>query len=113
MLPPPAPTVLMSIWVDFSGIPAMTPSFFTVGVRSRIMLTSVLVPPMSQVMRSRAPAAAAACTAATTPPAGPDRTVVTGKRRARSRESTPPLDAMMKRAPRTPCPCRTVSSLAR
>ena len=113
MLPPPAPTVLMSICADFSGIPAIWPSFFTVGVSSRIMLTSVLVPPMSQVMRSRSPAAAADCTAATTPPAGPERTVATGKRRARSTESTPPLEAMMKRAPRKPRPRRTPSSLAR
>ena len=46
----------------------------------RIRLMSVLVPPMSMVMMLPAPTRPAKCAPATTPPAGPDRTVCTGLR---------------------------------
>ncbi len=58
--------------------------------------TSVDVPPMSNertpVRSLRRPTSSAA----TTPPAGPDRTVWTGSRAARSTEKAPPLDAMIR-----------------
>ena len=41
----------------------------------RIRLMSVLVPPMSMVMMVSAPTSPAKCAPATTPPAGPDKTV--------------------------------------
>ena len=95
MLPPPAPTALISVWgVRFAYGPTNC-SLVSGTTSSSMRQTSVLVPPMSQVMRlgrsSRRPRSAAAAT----PPAGPDSTVATGSRRARSAVATPPFEVMM------------------
>ena len=56
----------------------------------RMRLMSVLVPPMSMVTMVSAPTRSAKCAPAMTPPAGPDRTVWTGRARADSRVINPP-----------------------
>src|SRR5882757_3288089 len=56
--------------------------------------TSVDVPPMSKVMTLSMPANSAAYAAPVTPPAGPDKIVVTGSRAAFAAEITPPLDCI-------------------
>ena len=94
-LPPPAPTVFMSTCGTLSGMLPMRLSTVTRSSPSWTRHTSVLVPPMSQVMTPPKPAAFAAPTPAVTPPAGPESTVWTGVRRARASGMTPPLDAMM------------------
>src|SRR5918995_1559249 len=68
--------------VDWAGIP--------LGMRA----TSKLVPPMSQEITSSMPASAASSAAPTVPAAGPERTVRTGCRDARSICMSPPLDCM-------------------
>ncbi len=52
---------------------------------------------MSMAMILSMPAAFATPAAPTTPPAGPDRSVLTGKRRVVSVFISPPLDWMMRR----------------
>ena len=64
--------------------------------------TSVLVPPISQVIRLRVPSSVPSRTAAATPPAGPESTVLMGRRAARSAVETPPLEVMMNTCPSYP-----------
>ena len=56
-----------------------------------------VVPPMSKVTRSSWPMSPAMASAPTTPPAGPDSTMLTGRRAASSAEVSPPFDCMMSR----------------
>ncbi len=56
--------------------------------------TSVLVPPMSKVIRSAKPASRPTSCAPTTPVEGPDSTVRTGSRAACSKPITPPFDCV-------------------
>ena len=84
----------MSTCGTLSGMLPIRLSTVTRSCPSRTRQTSVLVPPMSQVMTLPKPAARAAPTPAVTPPAGPESTVRTGSRRARARGMTPPFDAM-------------------
>ena len=56
-----------------------------------------VVPPMSKVTRSSWPMSPAMASAPTTPPAGPDSTMFTGRREASSAEVSPPFDCMMSR----------------
>ncbi len=65
---------------------------------------------MSMVMTSRKPAAAATAAAPTTPPAGPERSVRTGARRAWAADMRPPFDCMIRRAPRNPAEPSSASS---
>ncbi len=57
-----------------------------------ISATSVLVPPISNVMMSGKPDAVLVAIAPTIPAAGPDSTVRTGPSAATSREMIPPFD---------------------
>ena len=57
--------------------------------------TSNDVPPRSQVMRLSKPAAFASAAPATTPAAGPERAVRTGRRRAVAVDMMPPFDCTM------------------
>jgi hypothetical protein len=62
------------------------------GARSRTRQTSVEVPPMSYVMKSRTSAAPPTWQAWLTPPAGPEKIVLMGRRRAVSVVIMPPLE---------------------
>jgi hypothetical protein len=64
--------------------------------------TSVLVPPMSKVRKSRKPACSAAHAAPVTPPAGPDSSRVTGLAAATDAEARPPSLRRMYSGPSTP-----------
>src|SRR5438034_6472934 len=66
------------------------------GRPSRTRQTSVLVPPMSYVMKSVIPARAAVKQPWLTPPAGPDTVVRIGSRRAVSTVIIPPLDPIVR-----------------
>ena len=75
------------------------PSDVVRGARLRTRQTSVEVPPMSYVMKSRTPATSPTKQAWLTPPAGPEKIVLIGRRRAVSVVIMPPLEATV----RTPC----------
>ncbi len=93
MLPPPAPTARMSSMGTRMGRPYSSAASRAVAGRpSATTAMSRLVPPTSQVIRSRSPTAAPSRPAAATPAAGPERIVLTGRRRATAWEATPPLD---------------------
>ena len=70
-------------------------------------MTSVEVPPPSQVSTLAKPARSATRAAPSAPAAGPESTVVMGWRATSSAERTPPLDFMTKngtgRPPVKPC----------
>jgi hypothetical protein len=76
------------------GAPSRLASRVTCGRPPRIRLMSVLVPPMSNVMISAKPESWATCALATTPPAGPDKTVCTGFSRAVATVINPPEASM-------------------
>ena len=71
------------------------PSVVSVGSPPRTTLTSVEVPPPSQVSTLSNPALPEMSAAPSAPAAGPDSTVVIGWWTTSSAESTPPLDFMM------------------
>jgi hypothetical protein len=52
---------------------------------------------MSRVRTSSKPASRATCSPPTTPPAGPDSTIPTARRRAVSAATVPPLDCMTRK----------------
>ncbi len=68
------------------------PSVVSVGSPSITTLTSVDVPPPSEVSTLSKPATFAIRAAPSAPAAGPDRTVVIGWWTTSSADSTPPLD---------------------
>ena len=72
--------------------------------------TSNDVPPRSQVMRLSKPAAFASAAPATTPAAGPESAVRTGRRRAVAVDMMPPFDCTMWSLPCSPA--SAASSLA-
>src|SRR5258706_4428703 len=76
--PPPAPTVTMSIIGILHGYPPTEPSVVNVGSPPSTTLTSVEVPPPSNVSTRSNPASRVTMDAPNAPAAGPDRTVVTG-----------------------------------
>src|SRR5215211_6816344 len=92
--PPPAPTVTTSIIGIFEGYSPTEPSVVSAGWPSMTTVTSVEVPPPSQVRTRSKPASPATSAAPRAPAAGPDRTVVIGWCTTSSAESTPPLDFM-------------------
>ncbi len=100
MLPPPAPTVVMSIIGTLSGNPAILYSRVTPGRPSVTRHTSVLVPPISKVIVLRKPASSAAVVAPTTPAAGPDRIIFAAWRRIAWAGMVPPLACTMVTGPR-------------
>ena len=69
MLPPPAPTVLMSTCCDLTGKMPSLPAPVIVKLPSRMRQTSVDVPPMSQVRMLGCPAMRPMNCAAMTPAA--------------------------------------------
>ena len=90
--PPPAPTVTTSIIGIFDGNTPTEPSVVSVGSPSMTTLTSVDVPPPSEVSTRSWPATLAISAAPSAPAAGPDSTVVIGWCTTSSADSTPPLD---------------------
>src|ERR671917_1277974 len=89
--PPPAPTVTTSIIGIFDGYAPTEPSVVSAGSPSTTTVTSVEVPPPSQVSTRSKPAAPATSAAPSAPAAGPDSTVVIGWCTTSSADSTPPL----------------------
>ena len=85
----------MSIIGILHGYAPTVPSVVSAGSPCRTTLTSVDVPPPSNVSTRSYPAARVTSAAPSAPAAGPDRTVVTGWCTTSSAESTPPLDFMM------------------
>ena len=75
-------------------------SVLVAGRPDSIRHTSVLVPPMSQVMKSASATEPAIQVAPATPPAGPERIVRTGRVRAVSRSITPPAEDIVSTGPR-------------
>ncbi len=98
--PPPAPTVTMSTMGVFTGKRSIRLSVVNCGRRSSIRLTSVEVPPASSVRMLRYPARSPMKIAASTPAAGPDSSVVTGRSAARRAVTTPPFDCMIRKVVR-------------
>src|SRR5215212_4960726 len=89
--PPPAPTVTTSIIGIFEGYWPTEPSVVSVGSPSMTTVTSVDVPPPSQVSTRSNPAVPAISAAPRAPAAGPDRIVVIGWLTTSPALSTPPL----------------------
>jgi hypothetical protein len=85
----------MSITGIATGCPAISSSRVRSGLPGQSD-TSVEVPPMSKEMTDSCPARRAQVSAPITPPAGPERTVWTGSRRARATGSAPPFEPMMR-----------------
>jgi hypothetical protein len=108
--PPPAPTVTMSIIGTLAGKRPIVPSVVSEGAPSRMTATSVDVPPPSSVTTWSKPAAAVTAAAPSAPAAGPDSTVVIGRRATCSAEVTPPLDFITKKG--TSPPARAASRVA-
>ena len=102
MLPPPAPKVAIASCGDRLGKPVTCCSVVSGRTRSSIKQTSVLVPPISQVIKFESPVSLPSSMAAATPPAGPDNTVCTGNSPARFGPTTPPFDVIRKMAPANP-----------
>src|SRR5680860_445683 len=90
--PPPAPTVTTSIIGILDGYAPTCPSVVRAGLPSITTVTSVDVPPPSQVTTCGKPALSATTAAPSAPAAGPDSTVLIGWCTTSSAESTPPLD---------------------
>ena len=80
-----------------------------VGSPSRITDTSVDVPPMSKASTRFNPVRRAIMVVLVTPPAGPDRTVWTGRREAASALINPPSERTMCRRAVTPAPFKRSS----
>src|SRR3954466_10876542 len=97
MDPPPAPTVTTSTIGIFEGYAPTEPSVVIVGSPPSTTLTSVEVPPPSQVSTLSNPARPQMSAAPSAPAAGPDSTVVIGWCTTSSADSTPPLDFMMEK----------------
>src|SRR5919205_3195029 len=89
--PPPAPTVTTSIIGILLGYRPTEPSVVSVGSPSTTTVTSVEVPPPSQVSTRSKPAAPATRAAPRAPAAGPESIVVIGWCTTSSADSTPPL----------------------
>src|SRR3954447_2758346 len=90
--PPPAPTVTTSIIGILLGYAPTVPSVVSAGCPSTTTVTSVDVPPPSNVTTWANPAACATTAAPSAPAAGPDSTVVIGWCTTSSADSTPPFD---------------------
>ncbi len=102
MEPPPAP----SVWMSSAGSEtfAMPTRFSPVSCASPFCSSamSVLVPPMSKVIRLRSPSRRAAYVPAATPPAGPDSTAPAATRLDSAMGATPPCDCMIITSPAYP-----------
>ena len=100
--PPPAPMLAMSTAGMITG---KSPTAFSVEVRTSPPSTrpmSALVPPMSNATSASWPEARPSAAAATTPDAGPDRSVSTGRSTARAALMMPPLDLVLNTGALTP-----------
>ena len=95
------------------GSPSTSVSGASAGSPPRTSATSVLVPPMSKVMRSPRPERAACRTAPTTPAAGPLNSAVMAVLRIAAAGSRPPLDCMTLNRPRNPASARVASNRSR
>src|ERR671917_441893 len=89
--PPPAPTVTTSIIGILDGYSPTEPSVVSAGSPSMTTVTSVEVPPPSQVSTRSKPAVPAISAAPRAPAAGPDSMVVIGWGTTPPAEKTPPL----------------------
>ncbi len=87
--------VLMSIMGSLMGWPPIWLSVVSRGLPFSINEMSELVPPMSMVMMLWCSVAWDRSTPVSTPPAGPERTVLALISRAMPAVMTPPLDCMM------------------
>src|SRR5919206_2777355 len=90
--PPPAPTVTTSIIGILDGYSPTEPSVVRVGSPSITTVTSVEVPPPSQVSTRSNPAVPAMSAAPRAPAAGPESIVVIGWCTTSPAPSTPPFD---------------------
>ena len=108
--PPPAPTESTSIWGRLTGWPAWSPLKRSCGSPPTTRAMSAVVPPMSNVSRSRAPAAAPSRAAPITPAAGPEATSPTGSSAAIAAVVTPPFDCIRCSGVATPSPSRRRAS---
>ena len=70
----------------------------------RVTARSLEVPPMSRDTIRGSPAVSDTCAAATTPDAGPESSVSTGRRRAVAMLTVPPFDVAMWTGARIPIP---------
>ena len=89
--PPPAPTVTTSIIGILDGYSPTEPSVVSAGSPSMTTVTSVEVPPPSQVSTRSNPAVPAMSAAPSAPAAGPESIVVIGWLTTSAALSTPPL----------------------
>ena len=94
----------MSITGVFTGRPSIRVMEASSGRPSAISATSVLVPPMSSVIRSRKPVPATLRTAPTAPAAGPENSAEMALRSMASAGIRPPLDCMIENRPAKPRP---------
>src|SRR2546423_3392151 len=86
-----------------TGNPATIDSVVVLGSPDN-SATSLDVPPISNVIAFAIPASCAAYKAPVTPPAGPDRIVVTGRNAAFSAEMIPPFDCITRTWTRNAAP---------
>ncbi len=92
--PPPAPIEVTSMVGARTGRPAISVSVRSWTRPFSMIATSNVVPPTSVQIASRCPSRRASDATPTTPPAGPDESVRTGRSTARSRVITPPFDCI-------------------
>ena len=109
MEPPPAPMVWISSIGTATGMPATRASVVMRGAPSN-RATSVLVPPMSNVIRRSTPSCSPTARAATSPPAGPDSTILAALPAASRASITPPAECMTNSLPRWPPSARSSRS---
>ena len=69
-----------------------------------------VVPPMSKVSTRSKPSSLPMAPLSSTPAAGPDSTMRIGMSQARSADTSPPFDCMMKRSEAMPCCFRAPAS---
>ena len=108
MEPPPAPTETMSSTGVRIGRPSTSVSVLSAGTPFETRQTSVLVPPMSKVIRSLKPDWPACLTAPITPAAGPEKSAVMAFLDMPSAGSLPPLDCITLNRPVKPRAFRTL-----
>ena len=113
MLPQPAPTDTMSNRGVRTGRPSIVDWPVSSGSPAWMRHTSVLVPPMSKVMRLANPDCTDWRTAPMTPAAGPENSAVTGLRRMPVLGRRPPLDCMRLKLPEKPRDARWRSNRSR
>ena len=113
MDPPPAPIAETFTTGITSGKSPTVVRVVYSGSPERVSAMSLLVPPMSRVIRRWCGVPSAARAAATTPDAGPDSTVSIGRARAVRSATVPPLEVVMVIGARSPRATSLSSSCAK